>query len=521
MPRCGIVRHVTASHYVLPPDLSRETLGEALDSHFELEADKSETVNRVFYDTFDGLVRAAGFALLWQAGRLGLADADGDETAAIDWPRSATAVRVADIPAGVLRDRLAPVIEVRAATVIARVRVRRQAWRTLDAERKTVARLVLEEASITSGPRERARLASRLSVIGIRGYDKALKGVRRVIERELGLAAASESLVDEAVTRSGGTPGEVSSKLDVPLEPRQRADTAAVVILTQLTAAIEANLPGTLADIDSEFLHDLRVAVRRTRSLQRELKGVFPAEQLTRFRTDFRWLQEVTGPTRDLDVYLLEFDDFAATLPEAQRADLEPLRALLADLRRRERQRMVRRLRSPRTQTLLSEWKQLIEQLSALAQDGRADGARPVADVAAQRIATVYRQMVKMGGKIDAHSPPVALHDLRKKGKELRYLLEFFARLFPPETVGPMVKTLKSLQDALGRFQDREVQAGMLRSLGAEMSDQEHGAAALMAMGVLVERLETQQAQARADFAQRFAPFATKPRRQAVKETFG
>ena len=65
-----------------------------------------------------------------------------------------------------------------------------------------------------------------------------------------------------------------------------------------------------------------------------------------------------------------------------------------------------------------------------------------------------------MGAAIDDASPPEALHDLRKKGKELRYLLEFFAGLYPAEVVKPMVKTLKALQDTLGRFQDREVQAG-------------------------------------------------------------
>jgi CHAD domain-containing protein len=83
-----------------------------------------------------------------------------------------------------------------------------------------------------------------------------------------------------------------------------------------------------------------------------------------------------------------------------------------------------------------------------------------------------------------------------------------------------MIKTLKSLQDTLGRFQDREIQAEMLCSLGDEIATQQHGAVALMAMGVLVERLEGQQAEARAEFAQRFAPFAARRRRAAVKATF-
>ena len=103
------------------------------------------------------------------------------------------------------------------------------------------------------------------------------------------------------------------------LEPDERSDRAAGRILPALLEVIEANLPGAVADIDSEFLHDLRVSVRRTRSLQRQLRAAFPAEPLQHFRAEFRWLQRVTGPSRDLDVYVLEFDDFSATLPERRR----------------------------------------------------------------------------------------------------------------------------------------------------------------------------------------------------------
>jgi CHAD domain-containing protein len=112
------------------------------------------------------------------------------------------------------------------------------------------------------------------------------------------------------------------------------------------------------------------------------------------------------------------------------------------------------------------------------------------------------------------------LHDLRKKGKELRYLLELFAALFPAQTIGPMVATLKSLQDTLGRFQDCEVQADMLRALSADIAAQQHGPQALLAVGVLIEHLESRQAQARTEVAARFGPFAAKARRRAVKETF-
>jgi CHAD domain-containing protein len=313
----------------------------------------------------------------------------------------------------------------------------------------------------------------------------------------------------------------MSSKLRVTLDPADRADAAAVTILRRLLAIVELNLPGTLADVDSEFLHDLRVAVRRSRALQRELRGVFAPEPLRVFRDGFRELQAITGPTRDLDVQLLEFGELAAGLGDGAAADVAPLHQLLELRLVAERNTMVRALRSKRTRALLDNWGDFLDGLVAAPEADRPDAARPVADVAAERIGKVYRRMVKMGRAIDDDSPHEALHELRKKGKELRYLLEFFSSLYPAGVVKPMVATLKGLQDVLGRFQDREVQADLLRALGDDIAAMEGGAAALMAMGVLVERLTEQQEHARAEFAASFEQFAAKPQREVVAETFG
>lgn len=292
------------------------------------------------------------------------------------------------------------------------------------------------------------------------------------------------------------------------LTPDMPADRAAVVVAERLLAAIEANLPGALAGDDPEDLHDMRVAVRRTRSLLRELGPVFPPDARARFRADLRWLQRVTGPTRDLDVYVLEFGDDAG------------LRQLFEERARRERGIMEDALRSSQTRAILDDWRDLLGQLPQLPVDDRPDAVRPVGEVAAHRIGRVYRQMVKMGKAIDDGSPHAALHDLRKKGKELRYLLEFFAPLFPKKATKPMVATLKSLQDSLGRFQDREVQAAMLRELEPEVARRDGGDVDARAMDSLVARLEADQQAARAEFADRFAAFASKDQRKVVKKTF-
>src|SRR4051812_43993723 len=66
-----------------------------------------------FYDTFDGRLRSAGVTLKHAGGRLVLLDrTTGEELASAELP-SATRLFEADL-AGPLRERLAPVIEMRA-----------------------------------------------------------------------------------------------------------------------------------------------------------------------------------------------------------------------------------------------------------------------------------------------------------------------------------------------------------------------------------------------------------------------
>jgi CHAD domain-containing protein len=145
----------------------------------------------------------------------------------------------------------------------------------------------------------------------------------------------------------------------------------------------------------------------------------------------------------------------------------------------------------------------------------------PIEAVAGERIGKVYRRMVRIGEAITDESPHEALHDLRKVGKELRYLLEFFGDLFAAEEVKPMIKALKALQDVLGRFQDFEVQADTLRALTTDVAAQPGGHEGLLAMGVLIDRLSRDQHQARTEFGAQFAEFSAAPRRVAVKAAFG
>jgi len=458
-----------------------------LRDEFELREGRARHGITVFYDTFDGRLHADGVTLRHADGQLVLIDREtGDELVSAD-ATGARRLFIADLPEP-LRERLANVIEMRALTVIARVRVRRQSVAVLNEDAKTVVRLMLED--------------SRVTTTGVRGYEGELERVREL------LPASALPFVDEAVLAAGGRPAGTSAKLDLKLDSDEPATEAAMTVFARLLEVIAENLPGTLEDIDSEFLHDLRVAVRRTRSLQRQFKAIY-SDRLQHFRDEFKRIQQVTGDLRDLDVYLLDFDDLRASLPEAMQAELDPLRSVLEHRRAKALTATRRALKAQRTLDALHEWLEFIQEAPKSEQT--------VSELASHRITRVYRKMVKMGRAIDDDSPAEDLHELRKVGKELRYLLEFFSSLYPPDVVKPFIKTLKGLQDQLGRFQDREVQANALRALAPEVGQP----ATVMAMGVLVERFMKEEIAARTEFADRFSAFAGKAQRRTVKDTFG
>jgi CHAD domain-containing protein len=316
--------------------------------------------------------------------------------------------------------------------------------------------------------------------------------------------------------------GALTAKIVVPLAYDQRADAAAAAVLRRLLGVIAGNRDGALGDTDSEYLHRLRISVRRSRTVQRQLNGVFPAVELPGFRSEFRWLQRATGEARDLDVYVLGFEELRALLPDTMQGDLGPLRQVLGTWRLAAHGSMARALASRRTEELLADWDALLESLVERPTHDRPQAGKPIGELAGKRIRKVYKRLVRMGRAIDPASPPEAYHELRKRGKELRYMLELFGtQLFDPDVVGPLVSSLKALQDVLGRHQDREVQIAMLRSLAEEVSTLPRGPQAVMAMGVLVDRLEGDEAAARAEFSERFAALASRDLHDAVKETFG
>ena len=491
---------------VLPPSLDPARAVELLGERLTLAPGRPSSSERVLLDTFDGRLRSAGLRAEAVDGELVLSE-QGAPVRRASVAAGAPRYLVDDLPPGVVRDRLAPVLGVRALLPRARVRTAVQPLAMLDAEEKTVARLAIERCSVAGA----GELTPRLEIRPVLGYDKAYARAVRAARDRLGFGDASVSLFDAAVEAAGGRPAGVRSKPQVELDGEMRADEAAGLVLAALCDIAAANLQGTIDDLDSEFLHDLRVSVRRSRSVLRELRGVHPVVARAALRDELRWAQAITGPVRDLDVQLLGWASLTAEI--ARPEDLAALRAALARRRGAEQVKLRRALRSRRFAALLDSWRALAETPRPVGDDPERPAAgTPIRTLARGRIRKVHKAIIRDGSAIDADSPDEALHDLRKRCKELRYLLELFGGPFDPAVVKPLVTQLKGLQDVLGRFQDGTVHVAFLRGLAPDLAGEPDGPAALIALGSVLDAVAADKRVARTEFAEAFTAFAAAKR---------
>lgn len=505
---------------LLPDPGDRSSAVALLAEQLPVEVGRERVRDRELLDSFDGRLRAQGLRAERPAGRSGSRELTLHESgAAVRRAEVERAPRylVEELPEGPVRDRLAGVLEERALLPAVRVRSVVQPLAVVNGDAKTVVRLTIEDAEAVVGRGHRVPLAPRLSVQPVLGYGADHEQTLRILRERLGFAPAEQPLYDAAAIAAGRLPEGVSTKPRVTFGRGARTDAAAAEVLTRLLEIAELNVPGTLDDLDTEFLHDLRVSIRRARSVLRELKDVHDPAQRARLRDELKWAQQLTGPVRDLDVQLLEWNELVALLPPERAPELEPLRELLARRRATEQTKLRRGLRSKRFTAVLDAWRSFA---AAPSSDDLPNAARPIEDVAGERIRKVYRRMVRDGGAIDDLSPPGALHDLRKRGKELRYLLELFGGPFPKSVVKPMVSTLKDLQGVLGRYQDRAVQIELLHEIRDELAGEPGGPAALMALGSALDALVADQQAARDEFAARFAAFAGDDQRALVRHAF-
>ncbi len=370
------------------------------------------------------------------------------------WP-----ARIEALPAGELRDRIADAVGVRALVPMAQVDVRSIPMSVLDSDQKTRVRVRVDQQRL-HGPGG-APLPLRVLVTALRGYEADAKRCAEILTKSLPKLETSEATATIAMVAAGHRPGK-STQPELTLDPDAAAVISIATVLTRWFDRIDDTVPGVLADLDPEYLHQLRTSVRATRSVIEQAGHLMPTSTVDDFAAEFAWLGSLTSPVRDLDVLLLLLNGHG-DIDLTGISELTPLIRQLTTKRTRALRELRGGLNDARFSGLSSSWRKTLTQVgspsSAL---GNTTGA-----CAADLAQHAYDRVVADAATVDETTPSEALHHLRKQCKQMRYLLDGFDSAFEPAPLRKTLKRLKQLQDVLGDIQDSAVQRATLAEVAA------------------------------------------------------
>ena len=307
----------------------------------------------------------------------------------------------------------------------------------------------------------------------------------------LELAPASISKYETGLYASGLNPEEGSEFGPTHIDPSLSLGEVAFAVLRRQFAEMQDHEPGTRLGEDPEELHDMRVPTRRMRAAMKVFEGALP-ERAGWLREELRWVAHALGDVRDLDVLIERFEAWKREADEESSGFLDKILTITHKRREVARKDMLEVLDSVRYERLLSSFAQMLRlgpaaELELAQANGNRRATEPVTATAPALISRRYRKWRKAAKRLDETSPPEAFHDVRKKGKRLRYTLEFVSEVYG-KPVKKLVGPLKTLQDDLGDHQDAIVAAGYLRELGTTTGEGRVPRGVAFTMGVYSER---------------------------------
>lgn len=257
-----------------------------------------------------------------------------------------------------------------------------------------------------------------------------------------------------------------------PLRKAEPVDLDAAMTVEQALQAIAAgcisqmqgNEAGVMQGGDPEHVHQMRVGLRRLRSLFKMFEDLAPLP--AGVDEELRWLGSELGAARDWEV--LAGDTLSDIMhEEADAALLPPLQQAAqaeADSNRARAATAVASVRYARLLLGLIAWLHGARWQRDASPEHRQALAAPVGRFARQVLKQGERR-IKRRARGLAHADAPARHRLRIAAKRMRYATEFLASLYPQRQVRPFVRALTALQDSLGRLNDASVAQDLLRDL--------------------------------------------------------
>ena len=243
-----------------------------------------------------------------------------------------------------------------------------------------------------------------------------------------------------------------------------------------------AHDPGARLGREPESLHQMRVATRQLRAVLRAARPLLVPEWADSLRDELRWLGQLLGPARDLDVQLAYFREESAALDARDRRPLTPFIAHLEAQRNNAQEVLLNELKSERYLDLVRRLQQAAHEPTAV------ESTVTLRELAKQEF-TKLRDAIRQAGQAPNNA---TIHETRIKTKRARYAAE----LAEPTVGRPATRFINKarvVQDVLGMYQDAIQAEAHIRAF----LKQSTSARAAFVAGRMVERQRQRREKAR------------------------
>ncbi|MGH3939072.1 MAG: CHAD domain-containing protein [Pseudonocardiaceae bacterium] len=347
---------------------------------------------------------------------------------------------------------------------IAQVMTRRRRWRLTDDAGAPVLEVVDDHvAAHTLGSQTTAK---RWREIEVELLDQDQPELLDRVERRLGKAGIRRSDAASKLARLLGNrlPGRPAAPAP---NARSRAGRAVLAYIGRHAEEILRYDPLVRQQVP-DALHQMRVATRRIRSVLQVFGKVIDQDRARRLIGELKWLGDVLGPARDLEVLQERFEEATAA---------QPAEEVVGPIQQRFTRYFARReaeaaadvqaaLDDPRYFALLNDLDTLLSD-PPLTRRGRRRARRELPRLINRIDNKVTRRMRHADQQRPGSTREVALHEVRKAAKRLRYATEVTIPVFG-KPARRFRKRIKTVQQLLGEHHDAVVSRPVLREIAMQ-----------------------------------------------------
>jgi adenylate cyclase len=348
--------------------------------------------------------------------------------------------------------RIAPIFE---------TNFQRIAW-TFELVRGTRIELALDRGWIAAGGQREA--ISEVEIELLEGNPAELFALAQALAERVPLMPAPLSKADRGYHLFRQTPATPFRAVPIALAATDTPVEAFRSIALACLDHLQHNHAGAIASDDPEYIHQMRVAVRRLRAALRLFAPLLPEGFAVQFLPVLHELMTMLGAARDYDVLLAEIaEPVLHALPDEPR--LAALVGVITERRFAIRRDALCQLGAAHYGQVVLQTLATLHGLEAKVGAGEtalaglpppletAPATPTLFDFAAAQLRRLRKKTLMLAAQANVDAPET-LHALRIGIKRLRYALEFFAPLAARKSMQRLLDHLTELQDALGQIND-------------------------------------------------------------------